>query len=167
MADSPDRIRVGDHVTIYPRGKKQTWCADFWRDGIHCRQSLKTANKKIALQRALYLEAQLAGGTFQKAPPAITVRQAVADYLAFLETEQRARKTLVKYRGILTVLVDFLAEHNATRLSQFTTVLFDRFRALRKRDHHRKTMYNEGVVIKQFLKWSKSRKLIVENPIVD
>ena len=61
MSEDPDRIHVGEHVIIYPRGKKRIWCADFWRDGQHCRQSLKTTNKKIALHRALHLDAQLAG----------------------------------------------------------------------------------------------------------
>ena len=31
MPDDSGRIRVGDHVTIYQRGKKRIWCADFWR----------------------------------------------------------------------------------------------------------------------------------------
>ena len=46
MTDKADRIRVGDRVSIYPRGKKKIWCADFWRDGKHCRMSLETANKR-------------------------------------------------------------------------------------------------------------------------
>lgn len=167
MPDSPDRIRVGEHVTMSPRGKKKIWCADFWRDGVHCRQSLQTANKRIALQRALHLDAQLASGTFQKPPPPITVRQAAEDYLQFLKTEHRSAKTLVKYQGILNVLAALLEEQGITRLAQFTTVLFDKFRAVRKADHHRKTMYTEGVVVKQFVKWAKSRRLIAVNPIAE
>lgn len=62
MAERPDRVRVGDRVTIYPRGKKKTWCADFWREGLHCRQSLGTANKKVALRRAMKLEGVPGGG---------------------------------------------------------------------------------------------------------
>src|SRR5438874_13820932 len=108
MKDTPDRVRVGEHVTMYPRGKKKRWCADFWRDGKHCRQSLGTANKKVALKRAFKLELDLERGTFHRPPPPVTVRQCVDDYLAFLETEGRARKTLVKYRGILDTLVSFL-----------------------------------------------------------
>src|SRR5436305_750518 len=118
MADAPERVRVGEHVTIYPRGKKRVWCGDFWRDGRHCRQSLGTGNKKVALQRALKLEADLAGGTYHKAPPPVSVRQAADDYLAFLRTEGRARKTLVKYRGILDALAAFLTEHKVSRLNQ-------------------------------------------------
>jgi integrase len=167
MADTPERVRVGEHVTIYPRGKKQIWCADFWRDGKHCRQSLQTANKKVALQRAMQLELDLARGTFPKPPPPVSVRQAAADYLTFLGTEGRARKTLVKYRGILDTFVAFLDTHKVTRLAQLTAPTFDRFRAARKDDHHPKTMYCEGVVIKQFLKWCKSRNLLVENPLAE
>jgi integrase len=167
MNNHPERIRIGDQVTIYPRGKKKIWCADFWRDGRHCRQSLHTRNQKVALQRAMRLELDLAAGTFRQPPPPITVRQAANDYLQFLQTEGRAPKTLVKYRGILDTLVGFLTEHHAGRLAQFTPSLFDRFRTERKRDHHPKTMYTEGVVIKQFLKWAVSRKLLNENPIAD
>src|SRR5215831_11083743 len=167
MADTPERVRVGERVTIYPRGKKQIWCADFWRDGKHCRQSLQTANKEVALQRAMHLELDLARGTFPKPPPPVSVRQAAADYLTFLGTEGRARKTLVKYRGILDTLAAFLDCHQLTRPAQFTATTFDRFRAARKDDHHPKTMYCEGVVIKQFLKWCKSRNLLVENPLAE
>jgi integrase len=167
MTDRPDRVRVGDRVAIYPRGKRRIWCAEFWRDGGHCRQSLRTANKKVALQRARKLEVELDAGVYHKPPPPATVRQAADDYLAFLETEGRARKTLVKYRGILDTLVGFLSGHRATRLAQFTATLFDRFRAARKRGRHPKTMYTEGVVVKQFVKWCKSRKLVAENPVAE
>jgi integrase len=167
MADAPERVRVGEHVTIYPRGKKRAWCADFWRDGRHCRQSLRTANKKVALQRALKLEADLAGGAYHKAPSPLSVRQAADDYLAFLETEGRAHKTLVKYRGILDALVTFLSEHKASRLHQVTPTAFDRFRASRRAGRHLKTLYCEGVVVKQFLKWCRSRKLLADNPLED
>jgi len=167
MADRPGRVRVGERVTIYPRGKKKLWCADFWRDGRHCRQSLKTANKNEATRRAMRLELDLAAGTFHRPPPAVTVRQAADDYLSFLETEHRAPKTLAKYRGILDALVAFLAAEKVARLAQFSVTLFDRFRALRKRDRHPKTMYTEGVVIKQFLKWAASRRLVSQSPVAD
>jgi len=42
---NPDRTPVGDRVTIYPRGKKKTYVADYWLDGRHCRKSLGTTNK--------------------------------------------------------------------------------------------------------------------------
>jgi integrase len=167
MTQQPRRIRVGEHVTIYPRGKKKLWCADFWRAGKHCRQSLQTANKKVALPRAMQLELDLARGTFHQPPPPVSVRQAADDYLAFLTTEGRARKTLVKYRGVLDTLVAYLTVHKAPRLTQLTAAMFDGFRASRKSDHLPKTMYCEGVIIKQFVKWCRSRKLLLENPLAE
>ena len=46
------QFRVGDRVTVYPRGKKNTYVADFWQDGVHRKVSLRTANKKVATERA-------------------------------------------------------------------------------------------------------------------
>ena len=69
-ANKPDRIPVGERVTIYVRGKKKTYVADFWQDGKHCRQSLKTSNKKEAIKRATKLAAQLDDGTFRRPAPA-------------------------------------------------------------------------------------------------
>jgi len=165
MSDNPERIRVGDHVMIYPRGKKKVWCADFWREGQHGRLSLKTTNKKVALQKAMKLELELAGGTFHKPPLATTVRQVCDDYLTYLETEHRARRTLVKYRGIFDTFVAFLDQQRVSRLAQVTVIHFDRFRASRKPIRHPKTMYTEGIVIKQLFRWARSRKLITENPL--
>ncbi len=79
--------------------------------------------------------------------------------------EERARKTLVKYRGILQTLVQFLRELNVTQMTRFGAAHFDRFRAHRKKDHQLKTLYNEGVVVKQFCRWAKRRKIILENPL--
>ena len=167
MTDNPERIRVGDRVTIYPRGKKKVWCADYWQDGQHCRQSLRTANKKVALQKAMKLELALAAGTFNKPAPSTTVREACDAYLSYLTTERRAKKTLVKYRGILDNLVAFLGQQRVTRLAQVTVSHFDRFRAWRKPGCHPKTMYTEGVVIKQLFKWARSRKLLSESPLAE
>jgi hypothetical protein len=50
-------------VVMYRRGKRRIWCADFWRDGQHCRQSLKTQNLKIARQRAQKVDNDLSLGT--------------------------------------------------------------------------------------------------------
>jgi hypothetical protein len=82
--DESDRVRVGDRLTIYPRGAKKIWVADYWRDGDHKRQSLKTSNKKVAIERATKLAAELIGGTYQAPPPSVTVQQAVDDYITSL-----------------------------------------------------------------------------------
>ncbi len=167
MNDESDRVRVGDRVTIYPRGAKKIWVADFWQDGTHKKQSLKTSNKKAAIERATKLAAELIGGTYQVPPPSVTVQQAVDDYITSLETESRARKTVVKYRGVFDLFVEYLARHRVTKLAQVTAAHFDRYRAERKETKHQKTVYCDGVIIKQLFKWARSRKLISDNPLSD
>ena len=167
MTDDSERVRVGDRVTIYPRGAKKIWCADFWQDGAHKKQSLKTTNKKAAVERATKLAADLIGGTFQTPPPAVTVKQAADDYIAFLRTEERAKKTVVKYRGVLDLFIEYLERNKVTRLAQVTAAHLDRYRAERKATKHPKTVYCEGVIVKQLFKWARSRKLIADNPLAD
>jgi hypothetical protein len=79
-------------------GKKKTWSHDYWRDGQQYAQSLKTTNKKVAMQRAQKLDRELMTGAYQPPPAALTISQAIENYLDYLKTENRARKTLVKYR---------------------------------------------------------------------
>jgi len=167
MPDESNRVRVGDRVTIYPRGAKRTWVADFWQDGVHRKVSLKTANKKVAVERATKLAADLTHGTYHQPPPPVTVRQVVDDYMTYLRTEDRARKTIVKYRGVFDLFIGYLDRHRVTRLGQVTAGHFDRYRAERKETRHRKTIYCEGVIIKQLFKWARGRKLIADNPLAD
>jgi site-specific recombinase XerD len=63
--------------------------------------------------------------------------------------------------------VAYLAGHHVSRLGQVTAGHFDRFRAERRDERHRKTLYNGGVIIKQLFKWAKTRKLIADNPLAD
>ena len=168
MTNDVERARVGEQVTMYRRGKKRIWCADFWHDGKHRRVSLKTANKKVALPRALRLDAQLGAGTFQERPPVVTIEQAVADFLSLAETEGRRRSTRKKYKGIFKIWTAFLKEHGITRLGHFNASLFDSFRAFRKqKGKKRSTRHTEDKLIKQLFRWAKSRRLLAENPVAD
>jgi integrase/recombinase XerD len=167
MMDNPEpRIRVGTYVTIYPRGKKKVYCADFWRDGKHCRQSLKTSNIKVARHRASIIDGELAAGTFQSPLPQTTIAAAVADFVAFNEAEGKAPTTRRRYRNLLGHLQTFLAGLGVTKLHHFAASHFDRFRAGRTH-HHASTQRSDGVMIKHFFEWCKNRKLMRENPIKD
>jgi integrase len=166
-ANKPDRISIGERVTIYVRGKKKIYVADFWQDGKHCRQSLKTSNRKEAIKRATKLAAQLDDGTFRRPAPAAPVRQTIDDYVAYLKAEGRARKTTVKYQGVLNAFAKFLAGHRVTKLSQLATRHLDLYRAERAAVRHRKTLYVEGVILKQWTKWCMSRRLVASNPLAE
>lgn len=89
MPSNNDRIRVGDRATIYPRGKKRIYCADFWHEGKHQRVSLETRNKRIATQRAVTIDADLSGGKYSAPPPPIKIETAIDKYIAYLESESR------------------------------------------------------------------------------
>lgn len=159
------RERVGDRVAISPRGKQRIYQAEFWHDGQHRRKSLKTRNRRVALRRALEIEASLASGEFSPKPPAIKIADAINGYLSHLKAEGRARKTLVRYGGELEALRQFLEQRRVMMLAGITLTLFDAFRAERSRDHEPGTMYHEGVVAKQFLKWCVSRGLLQSDPL--
>jgi len=165
--NTSSREPVGDRVTITKRGKKGVYVADYWWGGQHRRTSLKTTNKKIARKRAIQLEHGLSSGEFSPQPRAVAIKDAIEHYLTHLKTEGRARKTIVRYRGELNSLAEFLATRKATKLSQITTSLVDAFRADRKKDHSDASMYHEGVVAKQFLQWCVSRGLIKQSPLAD
>lgn len=165
MPSNNDRVRVGDRVTIYSRGKKQIYCADFWQDGAHHRLSLKTRNKKVAIQRAVQLDADLIAGKFKTPPKPTKIGKAIDAYLDYLTSEGRARKTIVRYRGELDGFCDFSKSQRVTQLSQITIVLFDKYRADRKKVHAERTVHHESVVVKQWLKWCKQRRMLTENPL--
>jgi integrase len=165
--ENNERIRIGDRMTIYRRGMKGVWCADFWFEGEHRRTSLKTRNKKIATQRAVKLDSELIDGKYQRPPSSKSIRSAIDDYLAHLQTEDRARKTIVRYRGELNTFCEICLRQKVRCLAQITPTLFDCYRAQMKEKHTAKTLYHESMVIKQFMKWCKSRHLISENPLLD
>ncbi|WP_197439580.1 tyrosine-type recombinase/integrase [Calycomorphotria hydatis] len=162
-----NRFHILDRVKIYPRGKKNIYCADFWSNGQHRRVSLKTPNMKIARQRAAKIEADLASGHYSTASPAVEISQAVEKYLNFLESEGRARKTIVRYRGELNTFSDFCLKHRKRYLSKIDMLLFDDYRSDRRQIHEKSTVYHESVVVKQFLKWCQQRKLINDNPLTE
>ena len=94
------RVRIGDRVTICPRGKRGIYTADFWLNEVHQRRSLKTANFTVARQRAIKIEAELATGEYAAPPKSVTIADAVEEYMASKKGEGRKPKTLVKYREL-------------------------------------------------------------------
>ena len=166
--DKPNtRTRVGDVVTIYKRGQKGRYTAEFWFDGDHRRRSLGTTNRKIAVQRAVQLESELAGGAFKRRLPRITIAKAAEQYLASLKTESRARRTLLRYDGELRLFIADMSGRRVVYLDGVTPAHLDRYRARRRRALCDATLYHEGVVIKQLFKWALSRGLISANPIAN
>ncbi|HWB14008.1 MAG TPA: hypothetical protein VG826_32570 [Pirellulales bacterium] len=152
-------------MTIYPRGRKQIYVADFWHRGKHCRQSLATSNQKVARQEAIQFEGRLANGDFGQKSVTKTLAEAVDAFVRHRETEGRRRKTVVKYRGFLESFVAFACAHGITKPSDVTALQIDEFRAQRRPTHSPKSMHNEGVMLKCFFRYCRVRKLVLENPM--
>lgn len=165
MANKTARIRIGDRVTIYQRGKKKIYTADYWWDGQHHRRSLKTRNRRVAEKKAMEIALQLEAGVLEKPCSNVRIENALAQYLRYLQTERRRSKTLSKYRGVLSAFEDFLRQQSIRNLRQVTVASFDQFRSERAKTHSPKSMYNEGIIIKQFLKWCVERELLTKNPL--
>jgi integrase len=162
-----DRIRIGDRVSIYRRGKNGIWWVSFWQDNQHRKWSLRTRNKKVATDKAIVVAAKLGDGTFKPQKPSMNVRDAQTEYITFLTSEGRARKTTVRYNGELTAFCDFLESHRVVLLSGVSVPLMDKYRAHRRKDHMERTVYHESIVIKQWLKWCKKRGYVAENVLAD
>jgi integrase len=170
MNTNDEPIRIGDYVSIYPRGKKGTYTADYWQNGKHLRQSLRTRNLKIAKERGRRLELQLLEGVDAPARPRIVdkpLSAAVDEYITYLRTEGRRRKTLVKKEGFLKrKFLPFAKAYGAAELSEITMRVIDLYRESQSKTLSRRSMHNEGVMLKTFFGWCGERKYISENPLV-
>lgn len=170
--NTSERTAVGARITIYRRGKRGVYYADYHHNGKHCRTSLKTPNKRLATQRAVKLERLLDDGTFiskretkRQQVTSITLTQATKEFIDYSETEGRRRKTVVKQRGILNRFARFAAETNIQQLAGVDLRLIDRYRSERGKCLSLKSMHNEGQLLKQFLAWCAERRLIETNPL--
>lgn len=167
---STERTIVGARMTIYPRGPKKIYHADFHHNGRHCRRSLRTTVKRIAIGRAARLEQTLAAkpGIIEAKTTSkndATILDAAKAFVGFSETEGRRRKTIVKQRGILQRFTEFAGSNDVVTLERVDMQLVDKYRAFRKPLLSTKSMSNEGQLLKQFLSWCTERQLISQNPL--
>ena len=163
--DKKGRDIVGNRVRIYPRGLKRTYCADFWHEGRHCRVSLKTRNRKVAVDRAVALDNSLQEGTYESRGPEVTVAAARESFLAFVAMEGRAQKTRTRYAAELRTFQSFCEARKITRLSRVTPLIVDAYRAERRKTCGASTVFMETAMIKQLMRWCHSRRLIAVNPL--
>ncbi len=172
-----ERIIVGERVAIYPRGKRGIYHADYHYRGQHRRTSLKTSNRKIAVQRATVLAGQILAGTLDEVPTPSTksirkrVLDAVADYRSANEVSGLRAKTIQKYHGTLTAFCEFAADKGATRLDQVSLVLIDAYQASRSFAEVRgkkvgaTQKYHDLSLLKRLFAWCVERDLVAANPL--
>lgn len=169
MTESTEKLRIGDYVTIYPRGQRRVYTADYWKDGKHHRLSLKTRNLKIAKERARKLDLQLAEGIFSSQrvkQVKIGLVKAVDDFIAFQKAEGRRRKTWVKQEGVLQrKFAVFSSGRGVANVDEVELPLIDEYRAIQAKKLKPKSMHNEIVILKNFLGWCADRNYTLSSPL--
>ena len=165
--NNKDRFNINDNLKITRRGKKGTWTADFNVGYTHRRVSLKTTDQATAIRHAEKMSLDLAKGELKEINAKFPLDEAIQNYLAKITSDQRARKTFLKYTQVLRQFKDLVAKRSLLYLHQLKSTDFDDYRNQRAKECSQKTTYGECVILKQFLKYCKSRKLISENPFQD
>src|SRR5262245_7029598 len=105
---------VGDMVRIFQRNGQ--WYANYQYEGKQTRESLNTTNKKEAQRRALRLEDEVLAGLHRHAARVPTIEAVIEAYRRHLNTERRARKTLVKYEKVFARVVALATRRRARNL---------------------------------------------------
>jgi integrase len=178
------RIAVGEHITIYRRGSRGTWTADFHyidQNGRrrHSRKSLHTRNQRAAESAARKLDVDLArsldmptaGGTTVLAPSSIVgIDDAIKLFVDAKKTDGCARKTTVKYEGELKNFAKYLREsHGVVAIHALSILLVDQYKAHRRNidQLNSYTLHAHLMIIKGWLRWCKTRGLITGNPLAE
>ncbi len=161
-SDEPDQI---DRVRLVRRGKRKIYHADFHFEGRHCRQSLRTSNRKLATNRAKALNAQLTLGTFRQPPRRLKISESIEEYLLHTESMGRAVGTLNRYRPVLEAFRDWCESRAFRSLGDISATRFEEFLKARRADHEPVTVHHEAVIIKQWLKWTIARGNLVDHPL--
>lgn len=161
-SDEPDQI---DRVRLVRRGKRKIYHADFHFEGRHCRQSLRTSNRKLATNRAKALNAQLTLGTFRQPPRRLKIRESIVEYLTHTEAVGRSAGTINRYRPVLEAYRDWSEARAFPSLKDITATRFEQYLQARRADHEPATVHHEAVIIKQWLKWTVARGNLVDHPL--
>ena len=154
MADGKrDAVRVGEHTTIYLRGR--VWQANFQHGRKQVRQSLHTRSKKEARNKALRLERELVNGDFERPRKATTMQSGIEEYMTHLRGEGRASRTLRKYEHCFRLVRALAEERGVQLLADIDLRFVDAFRRQRAdQGGHPKTVLNDTVVIRQLINFA-------------
>ena len=112
---------AGERVSIFLRGK--TWYCNYQLNDRQVRKSLGTTSKKEAILRAQRLETELARGQVAHQIRIATLTEVIEAFLAHAVAEDRAAKTLSKYRRVTSEVATLATERNVTRVDSKATPL--------------------------------------------
>lgn len=156
--------KIGDHVAIFQRGER--WYANYQHNGKQIRQSLKTTSKKQARTQAIQIEADLTSGRFTEQKRAPTLQVVIDRYREHLQTEGRAKKTLVKYEHAFANYLTLAERLKVKSILGVDQAFVDAFRAERVANGAApKTVHADTVILRQLVNFARSRQLISRDPL--
>ena len=155
--------RIGERVSVFLNGR--VWYAN-WQEGPkQQRKSLRTRNHDVARQKARVLESELSG-TVPRQAGTFDVAAVVQAYLDWQDSNDRAAKTMMKYRGVLNRFVAHCHTAGVRLMHAISVQTIDEFGVRRRRDGMAaKTVYTELTIIRQWLNFAVTRRMLTASPV--
>ncbi len=155
--------RIGERVSIFLNGR--VWYAN-WQEGPkQKRQTLGTRNHDVARQKARALEGQLSGAVPRQAGT-FDIAGVVQAYLDVQESNDRAAKTMMKYRDVLNRFAAHCRDAGVRLMHALSVQTLDDFAVQRRRDGMAaKTVYTELTIVRQWLNFAVTRRMLTMSPV--
>jgi integrase len=155
--------RIGERVSIFQNSR--VWYAN-WQEGPkQQRKSLRTRNHDVARQKARVLESELSGAVPRQAGT-FDVAAVVQAYLDWQDSNDRAAKTMMKYRDVLNRFVAHSHASGVRLMHAIAVQAIDEFGVRRRRDGMAaKTVYTELTIVRQWLNFAVTRRMLAASPV--
>ena len=154
--------RIGERVSIFVKGR--VWYANHQEGPKQKRTSLRTRNHEVARQKARAIEAELSGAVPRQAGT-FDIAAAVQAYIDWQDSNDRAPKTMVKYRDVLTRFAAHCRDAGVRLMHAITTQTIDEFAVRRRDGMAAKTVYTELTIIRQWLNFAVTRRMLNASPV--
>ena len=154
--------RIGESVSIFVKGR--VWYANHQEGPKQKRTSLRTRNHEVARQKARAIEAELSGAVPRQAGT-FDIAAAVQAYIDWQDSNDRAPKTMVKYRDVLTRFAAHCRDAGVRLMHAITTQTIDEFAVRRRDGMAAKTVYTELTIIRQWLNFAVTRRMLAASPV--
>ena len=159
-----DYFPAGERVSIFLRGK--TWYCNYQQNDRQIRKSLGTTSEKEAILRAQRLETELARGEVPNQIRIATLSEVIEAFLTHAVAEDRAAKTLTKYRHVTGEITQLAIDRNVGRVDGLSVRFADAYKQSRKQKGNKpKTIYNKLVILRSLTIFAKRRRMVDQDPL--
>ena len=156
-------IAVGPRVSIHLRGK--TWHCNYQIDGQQIRRSLKTQSQKQAKILAGKIETEIEKGLDAAPIKDSTIREVRESFIKCAEVEDRAKKTLAKYRQVTQEIVDHADKLRMSKVRDLDARFADSWRASMHQVRAPKTVHTAMTILRSLIRFAVNRGLVSVDPL--